>query len=202
MTPSLAIAEDEGEPRELPPGLDLVDLRPTEITLSHRDTLTPGERYEMWMSAWGGLHARTKRAAELREQTPVESAKHHRDVYRDAKTKPDDSEARFSREVKAADRLVRECLDRLVELRAQVPELPPDEYRAARQELIDDWNAAMSRHGWMTLAPLCEGCGRPVLLHRQDRKNRKLRTTCSDACRERRKARKKKRRSTRKIAKR
>ncbi len=103
---------------------------------------------------------------------------------------PDDYQARHVVELLAAGGV----LDRLVtEARALRlgPLLAPNDYRDRWQRIVDAWNRAIERNDWVTLPPLCEVCGLPVLLRGGDRRGRtvELSVTCSQKCSNARKVR-------------
>lgn len=59
----------------------------------------------------------------------------------------------------------------------------PNAYKDLWRFTVDEWNHAIREQGWRTLPPLCEACGRPVLVRDP------VSFACSDVCRHRARSR-------------
>jgi hypothetical protein len=94
------------------------------------------------------------------------------------------------REVEEAGTVLALLVKRVRDLK-RYPLPQPDEYRRRRADVIASWNGAIYERAWKTLPPLCDSCGRPVLLRQPERVgggNVDPSTVCSERCRNRRKA--------------
>lgn len=103
-----------------------------------------------------------------------------------------DRPERHRDEKRAALPTLRACVDEVRALRAREL-LRPREYRTRWQAIIEQWNGLLYDQKLVTLPPLCEVCGSPVLLRRLERQkknvNVEIPTVCSERCRTARKAR-------------
>ena len=82
--------------------------------------------------------------------------------------------------------ILRECVR---SIRLPRPELPTvEDYERERAVVVRTWNDALHARGLVTLTPLCDVCGTPVLLRGPDRGG-ELSTVCSARCRDTRKKR-------------
>ena len=98
---------------------------------------------------------------------------------------------RWRREIAEAAPILGNLVDRIRRL-TSLPLLPPAQYRAEWQGVIDAWNKEITENDWRSLPPLCEVCGKPVFRRKSERiasENYELSTVCSDSCRLRRKRR-------------
>jgi hypothetical protein len=96
----------------------------------------------------------------------------------------------YRREVEEAAPILRDLVEQARAL-ARYPLRRPEEYRRGWAEIVEAWNGAIYERRWAMLPPLCESCGRPVLLRQPERAggaNLDPSTVCSDECRQRRKA--------------
>ncbi|MCA8978421.1 MAG: hypothetical protein KDC14_00230 [Planctomycetes bacterium] len=94
----------------------------------------------------------------------------------------------YQRELVEALPVLEQVSAMLAKLRGPVL-LKPAAYREAWRHAIELWNAALYEHGWLTLPPLCDVCGVPVLLRGVERQGDRveLSTVCSERCRNARK---------------
>lgn len=95
-------------------------------------------------------------------------------------------------ELEAVLPVVERLLPRVRTIRAKLggPTLPDQEvldwYRAERQRIVQEWNAAIYDEGWKDVPPLCDVCGMPVLRRGGEQLpsgDYELSTICGDKCR-------------------
>jgi hypothetical protein len=106
-----------------------------------------------------------------------------------APSDPAEYQALRRRELEAARPQLAVLVPQVRELRGRLPRPGDRAYRERWTAIRDAWNAAVYNAGWLTLPPLCEVCGLPVLMRAPERQGQRveLSTVCSPGCQNQRK---------------